>query len=140
MMNIYNGTVTTDANGEAEVTMPDWFRGAQTATSATNSPASAHSPGRWWPKRSAAITFKIKTSLPQVKISWQVTGIRQDAWAQQNRIPVEEVKPAKERGSYLHPTAFGQPEERSQEWVRHPEMMQRQKEVRAQAAAKSPKQ
>ena len=25
MMNIYNGNVTTDANGETEVTLPEWF-------------------------------------------------------------------------------------------------------------------
>jgi len=37
-----------------------------------------------------------------------VTGIRQDAWANQNRVTVEEDKSEKERGTYLHPEAFGQ--------------------------------
>ena len=37
-----------------------------------------------------------------MKVSWQVTGIRQDAFANANRIPVEEDKPARERGKYLH--------------------------------------
>jgi hypothetical protein len=40
-------------------------------------------------------------------VSWQVTGIRKDAYAEQNRIMVEVLKPAKERGTYLHPEAFG---------------------------------
>ena len=41
------------------------------------------------------------------KVSWQVTGIRRDAWAEAHRIPVEEDKPESERGHYLHPEAFG---------------------------------
>ncbi|HWL92399.1 MAG TPA: hypothetical protein VNT79_02605, partial [Phycisphaerae bacterium] len=46
-----------------------------------------------------------------VKVSWQVTGIRQDAFANANRIPLEVEKEPKNRGLYLHPSAFGLPEE-----------------------------
>jgi hypothetical protein len=42
-----------------------------------------------------------------VKVSWQVTGIRQDAFANAHRIPVEEEKLGTERGHYLHPELFG---------------------------------
>lgn len=35
-----------------------------------------------------------------MKISWQVTGIRQDTYANANRIPVEEPKPAHKIGTY----------------------------------------
>jgi hypothetical protein len=45
-----------------------------------------------------------------VEVSWQVTGIRHDAYANQYRIPVEEDKSVEERGYYLHPEVFGQPE------------------------------
>jgi hypothetical protein len=38
-----------------------------------------------------------------------VTGIRQDAWAQKNRIPNSEEKVGEERGRLLHPEAFGEP-------------------------------
>jgi hypothetical protein len=31
-----------------------------------------------------------------MKVSWQVTGIRRDPWANANRIQVEEDKPGKE--------------------------------------------
>jgi trimeric autotransporter adhesin len=54
----------------------------------------------------------IRTSKPGVEVSWQVTGIRHDAYANANRIPVEEEKPASEQGYYLHPEVFGQPESR----------------------------
>lgn len=40
-----------------------------------------------------------------------VTGIRQDAYANAHRIPVEEAKPADERGLYLHLVELGQPAE-----------------------------
>ena len=53
--------------------------------------------------------FKIAGGKPGMKVSWQVTGVRQDAYANANRVPVEEDKPAQERGTYLNPEAFGQP-------------------------------
>ena len=40
-----------------------------------------------------------------------VTGIRQDAWANAHRIPVEEEKPDAEKGRYLHPELYGHKEQ-----------------------------
>ena len=37
--------------------------------------------------------FKIAGGQPGMKVSWQVTGIRQDPFANEHRIPVEEPKP-----------------------------------------------
>lgn len=42
-----------------------------------------------------------------MKVCWQVTGIRQDTWAQAHRIPVEVNKTPAEQGHYLHPELFG---------------------------------
>ena len=67
-----------------------------------------------------------------MKVSWQVTGIRQDAYAAKNRIKVEEEKTELERGFYLHPQSFNQPEERHVEWARRPELMKRIKGARLQ--------
>jgi hypothetical protein len=77
--------------------------------------------------------FVIRTNLANVKVSWQVTGIRQDPWADAHRLPVEEDKPGVERGSYLHPDVYGQPEKKSVEWARQPEMMRRMKAEREKA-------
>ena len=60
---------------------------------------------------SASACIGILRSLQRA--SWQVTGIRKDAWANANRIQVEEDKPDKERGYYLYPELYGQPEEKS---------------------------
>jgi hypothetical protein len=64
-------------------------------------------------KKISANRFGIRTNKPKVEVSWQVTGIRRDAYAITYRIPVEEDKAAGEQGYYLHPEVFGQPESKS---------------------------
>jgi len=46
-------------------------------------------------------------------VSWQVTGIRHDAYADAHRIPVEEDKAPANRGHFLNPAVFGQPDSMS---------------------------
>jgi hypothetical protein len=58
-------------------------------------------------------SFKIAGGTSGMKVSWQVTGIRKDAWANANRIKVEEDKPDKEQGYYLYPELYNQPEEKN---------------------------
>lgn len=53
--------------------------------------------------------FTIRTSEPGVKVSRQVTGIREDAYARAHRIPTEQAKRGKDRGRYLAPELFGKP-------------------------------
>jgi hypothetical protein len=64
-----------------------------------------------------------------MKVSWQVTGIRKDPWANANRIKVEKEKPSKERNYYLHPGLYGKSPKRSIQWVRYGKDMQKQKEI-----------
>jgi hypothetical protein len=82
--------------------------------------------------------FKIGGGRAGLKVSWQVTGIRQDAWANAHRIPVEEEKDAHERGFYIHPELYGAPQEKQIEWAHNPELMKRMKErpVRPHPAVK----
>jgi hypothetical protein len=129
MMNIYNGNVTTDSNGEAIVTLPDYFealnRDFRYQLTVIGQFAQAIVA-----REIAHNSFTIKTDYPGVRVSWQVTGIRHDAWADKHRIKVEVEKPERERGSYLHPDVFNQSEEMSVEWARNPEVMTRLKETR----------
>jgi hypothetical protein len=112
MMDVYNGNVTTDAKGIAVVTMQDWFEALnsdyryQLTTMGQFAQAMVS-------KEIANGQFTIQTDKPNVKVSWQVTGIRHDAWANAHRIPVEEQKPANEQGKYLHPALFGAGPEKS---------------------------
>ena len=57
-----------------------------------------------------------------MKVSWQVTGVRKDPFANANRIPVEIDKPEDERGSYLHPEAYGKSQLKSVELVKNPKL------------------
>jgi hypothetical protein len=55
--------------------------------------------------------FKTAGGTPGMKVSWNVTGIRKDPWANAHRIRVEENKPDKERGYYIYPELCDQPTE-----------------------------
>ena len=135
MMNIYNGNVTTDENGDAVVTLPVYFealnRDFRYQLTVIGQFAQAMVASKLKDNR-----FAIKTNAPQVEVSWQVTGIRQDAYANKHRIPVEVDKAELERGTYLHPDAFDQPEEKSVEWVLHPKLMRQAQEMRKQSKPK----
>jgi hypothetical protein len=53
-------------------------------------------------------SFKVAGGTSGMKVSWQVTGIRKDPWANAHRVQVEEDKPDKERGRYIYPDLYGQ--------------------------------
>lgn len=107
MKNIYDGVVTTDASGLATVELPAWFEGlnqdfryqltviGQFAQAIVQSEIKDN-------------RFTIQTDKPSIKVSWQVTGIRHDPYAEQHRIPVEEDKPGDVRGMYVYPEGYNQ--------------------------------
>jgi len=86
--------------------------------------------------------FTIRTSAPNLEVSWQVTGVRSDAVMRRHPFKAEENKPERVRGTYLSPELFGKPEERGVEWARYPETMQQIKQQRLEAkqTQKQPKQ
>ncbi len=117
MMNVYNGNAVTNGSGTAVVTLPAYFEAenidfkyqltvigqfaqAIVATEINNN------------------QFEIKTDKPGVKVSWQVTGVRNDMYAQKYRIKDEVAKAPNERGYYLNPDAFGLPATKSIEYAR----------------------
>ncbi len=106
MMNIYNGNVTTDAAGFATVILPDWFealnRDFRYQLTVIGQFAQAIVAEEIKDNQ-----FRIQTDQPGVKVSWQVTGIRHDPFAEAYRIPVEEEKIGDERGRYLYPDVYG---------------------------------
>jgi hypothetical protein len=118
MMNVYNGTVTLDAKGEATVTLPDWFEALNRDFRYQLTPIGSFAP-LFVKTKVHNGAFSIGGGTPGQEVSWQLTGIRQDAWANANRIPVEEDKPAVERGLYLHPAEHGQAAAHGIDAVRH---------------------
>jgi trimeric autotransporter adhesin len=136
MMNIYNANVTLDRQGEAVITLPEWFETLNRDFRYQLTCIGGFAPV-YVAEEVQNNTFRIAGGKPGMKVSWQVTGIRQDAWANTHRIPVEQAKPDRERGYYIHPELYGAPEEKGIEWARHPEIMKRVRETRQSQSAKS---
>jgi hypothetical protein len=142
MKNVYDGVVMLDNKGEAEIELPDWFgalnkdfRYHLTAIGApgpnlyiaeeisettTNTKYSSKRSSNNKNKNNNNSRFRIAGGTSGMKVSWQVTGIRRDPWANAHRIQVEEDKPAKERGYYLHPDLYGQAAEKGISYLLFP--------------------
>jgi hypothetical protein len=105
MMNIYNGNINTDAQGFANVILPDYFEALnidfryQLTCVGTFAQAIVS-------QKVKDNFFIIQTDKPNVEVSWQVTGVRNDAYAKKFRIPNTVDKPSHEKGKYLYPAAF----------------------------------
>ena len=110
MMNIYNGNITTDSQGYATVTMPDWFE-ALNGDFRYQLTVIGQFAQAIVAQELEGNQFIIQTDKPDVTVSWQVTGIRHDPWAEANRIEVELAKDEADLGLYLHPEAYGLPRE-----------------------------
>jgi hypothetical protein len=121
MKNVYDGVVTLDAKGEAAVALPVWFDALNRDTRIQLTAVGQFSPLYVKTKLQNG-AFSIAGGKAGQDVYWQLTGIRQDAWADAHRIPVEEEKPTAERGLYLHPTEHGQAAAKGIDAVRHAAM------------------
>ena len=125
MKNIYDGVVTLDSKGERAVELPAWFEALNRDFRYQLTPIGAPAPDLHIAREVSDGHFAIAGGQPGLEVSWQVTGVRKDAWAQANTLEVEKEKSLKERGFYLHPQLYGQPEEKSTTWAQYPDIMRR---------------
>ena len=109
MKNIYDGVVTLDASGLATVSLPSYFGTLNMEYRYQLTAIGAPAPNLHIAEEISGETFRIAGGEPGMKVSWQVTGVRQDAYANAHRIEVEVDKPGPERGTYLSPEEHGQP-------------------------------
>jgi trimeric autotransporter adhesin len=127
VLNLYSGNITTDANGEAAIALPEWFEAVNKdfryQLTVVGAFAQAIVGNKIKDNR-----FTIKTSQPNVEVSWQVTGVRSDPAMLKHPFRVEVEKTASERGHYLTPEAFGQTQEQSLKWTRHPGLRKQMQE------------
>jgi len=107
MMNVYNGNVTLDENGTAWVDLPSYFEALNRDFRYQLTAIGGPGPNLYIAQEVAVNRFQIAGGGPGLRVSWQVTGIRQDAFANANPVIVEQDKPENERGTYLHPELFG---------------------------------
>lgn len=109
MLNLYNGNVLLDVNGAAWVELPAWFEALNREFRYQLTPIGAAMPALYIGQEVQNNRFAIMGGAPGGKVSWQLTGIRHDPYAEQHRIPVEAPKPADQQGTYLFPQGYGQP-------------------------------
>ena len=109
MMNIYTGNAILDNSGEAVVSLPKWFEALNADARYQLTAIGAPAPNLHIAQEVAHHQFTIAGGAPGMKVSWQVTGVRHDAYSTAHPLVVEARKPEKERGLYLHPDAYGTP-------------------------------
>jgi hypothetical protein len=101
MKNVYDGVVTLDKNGEAWVELPSYFgalnRDFRYQLTNIGAPADTYVAEKIKDNR-----FKVAGGKPGMEVSWQITGIRQDLYAEDNPIVVEEYKAKADQGKYLY--------------------------------------
>jgi hypothetical protein len=122
MMNVYNGNIVLDNNGEAIVELPEWFDVLNKDFRYQLTCIGGFAPV-YISEKISGNSFKIAGGTIGMEVSWQITGIRQDPYANQNRIQVEVEKPEKEKGHYLHYKEYNQPVEKSIRVAKHPEVL-----------------
>jgi hypothetical protein len=140
MMNVYNGNVTTNAKGFATVQLPRWFQ-ALNKDFRYQLTILGHAPwdtqARVW-NEVRDNRFTIRTNHGNVKVSWQVTGVRHDPYANAHRIQVVVPKEGTTEGTYMHPQLYGQAQSKSETAL--PGIPRTMPKLRAPASPALPKQ
>ena len=123
MKNLYDGVAALDRKGEAIVRLPTWFGALNKELRYQITPIGSPAPNLHIAAEISDNRFRIAGGRPGMKVSWQVTGIRQDAWARTHPMPIEVRKSKQERGHYLHPELHRQARGKRLESVLSPELM-----------------
>lgn len=111
MKKVYDGVATLDGNGQSLVQLPAWFEALNQDFRYQLTPIGSFAPV-YIAQEMQNNTFLIAGDSSGLRVSWQVTGVRHDPWAEANRLLVEQPKPSDQVGTYLHPELYNQPIER----------------------------
>jgi hypothetical protein len=112
MKNVYDGVAQLEGDGTAWVDLPEWFEALNQQFRYQLTAIGAPAPGIHIADEISQNRFRIVGGEAGTKISWQVTGVRNDRWAAANPLDIEQPKSAEERGHYLEPGLYDAPEDR----------------------------
>lgn len=121
LKNIYDGMTSLDESGMAWIELPRWFELINRDFRYQLTPIGGPAPGLFIAEELSGGRFRIGGGSAGQRVSWQITGVRTDAYAVANPLTVEIDKPARESGSYLHPKLYGQPESSRRGYLPEPE-------------------
>ncbi|HKF54908.1 MAG TPA: hypothetical protein VKJ45_05680 [Blastocatellia bacterium] len=110
VLNVYSGNVVLDRNGEATIRMPEWFQALNTDFRYSLTAVGAPAAGLYVSEKIKDNAFSIAGGHPGLEVSWQVTGVRNDPVMRAHPFQVEQEKPEREKGHYIRPELFGQPD------------------------------
>lgn len=115
-LNVYSGTVRTDSSGVAWVQLPAYFeainRDFRYQLTVVDDGDGAIFAQAKVARKIRENRFKIRTSVPNVDVCWEVKGVRNDLFVQRNGAPVEVEKEPHEQGLYQYPELYDFPKER----------------------------
>jgi hypothetical protein len=110
MLNVYSGRIKLNARGRATVRLPRYFEAENSEHRFQLTALGAPAPNLHVAKEVANNRFTIAGGPAGLTVSWQVTGVRNDAWARKNPMRVEPLKAKADRGKYLVPRVHGKPQ------------------------------
>ncbi len=117
MLNVYSGVVTLDEIGGANIELPRYFETLNTDFRYQLTPIGAPMPTLFVSNEVVGNTFRIDGGEPGMRVSWEVSGVRQDPSALHRPVIVEQLKAPEQRGRYLDPDAYGLDRSRA---IHHP--------------------
>lgn len=103
--NLYDGIATLDENGEAQIQLPDYFDALNNRVRYQFFPLGEAMPNLYIKEEEKDNVFTIAGGVSGGKVSWQITGIRHDAYILKHPIIVEVPKGPSEpvdRGECLY--------------------------------------
>lgn len=110
---IYSGTAVLDASGTATVSLPSYWSTINKDPRYQLTAVGAAMPNLHVAMEVKNNQFRIAGGVAKMKVTWTVTGTRNDPYVRQAGIQDIAEKPASMRGKYFHPSLYGQPESKA---------------------------
>ncbi len=109
VLNVYSGSIILDAEGKAAVNLPDYFEAINKDYRYQLTAIGGAAPQLHIAQEVNNNEFTIAGGLPGMKVSWEVTGVRNDPYFQDHPYQAVQEKPDSEKGRYYYPQGYGMP-------------------------------
>ncbi len=105
VLNAYSGNVTTDGAGKAQVALPDYFEALNKDFRYQLTVVGGGVAQAIVSREVKGNQFEIATNQPNIKVSWEVKGVRNDAHMRKFPFIAESEKVGALKGQYFDPVA-----------------------------------
>ena len=107
VLNSYSGNATTNSSGKITVTLPEYFEAINKDFRYQLTVVGGSFAQAIISKEVNNNQFEIASNQPNIKVSWEVKGVRNDKRMQQNPFTAVAEKAAKDKGKYIDTKAWG---------------------------------